>query len=142
MNVLEEFLSRVINPEGAGKERTRLVKSIVLAMRELMRQPEPDDHSRDLAAFIALALLEIHNTIETSVVAWEKKGYWVKADRFRMEWAWAERMGNQMRQAVFNDDWATIALTVASLGGKLSNVDVPVRHRLGTPWEGAYQKLH
>lgn len=134
-------MSRVINPDGAGKERTRLTKSIVLAMRELMRQPEPNETSRDLAAYIALALLEIHETIELSVQAWEKKGYWVKADRFRMDWAWSERMGKQMREAVLNDDWATIALTVASVGSKLSKVDVPVRHRLGTPWEGAYQHL-
>jgi hypothetical protein len=114
---------------------------VVLAMRELMRQAEPDAHSRDLAAYIALALLEVHKTIETSVVAWEKKGYWVKADRFRMEWAWSETLGNQMREAVRNDDWATIALTVARVGGKLNGVDVPIRHRLGTPWEGAYRQL-
>lgn len=134
-------MSRVINPEGAGKERTRLVKTIVLAMRELMRQSEPDESSRDLAAYIGLALLEIHETIETSVQAWEKKGYWVKADRFRMEWAWTERMGQQIRDAVLRDDWATIALNVAQLGGKLNNIDVPVRHRLGTPWEGAFEQL-
>lgn len=134
-------MSRVINPEGAGKERTRLVKSIVLAMRELMRQSEPNEHSRDLAAYIALALFEVNETVESSVVAWEKKGYWVKADRFRMDWVWAERYGRQMRDAVMNDDWATIAMTVAQLGQKLNNVDVPVRHRLGTPWEGAFQHL-
>lgn len=134
-------MSRVINPEGAGKERNRLVKSIVLAMRELMRQTEPDDHSRDLAAYISLALLEINGTVESSVAAWEKKGYWVKADRFRMDWIWTERMGKQMREAVLNDDWATIALTVAQLGGKLNHVDVPARHRLGTPWVGAYKHL-
>ena len=134
-------MSRVINPEGAGKERTRLVKSIVLAMRELMRQSEPDDHSRDLAAFIALALLEINDTVESSVAAWEKKGYWVKADRFRMDWAWTERMGQQMHDAVLNDDWATIALTISQLGSRLKDVDVPVRHRLGTPWEGAFQHI-
>jgi len=134
-------LSRVINPEGAGKERNRLVKSIVLAMRELMRQSEPDDHSRDLAAYIALALLEINGTVEASVAAWEKKGYWVKADRFRMDWVWTERAGQQMRQAVLNDDWATIALTIAQLGSKLNHVEVPARHRLGTPWVGAYTHL-
>ncbi len=134
-------MGRVINPDGAGKERNRLVKSIVLAMRELMRQSEPDEHSRDLAAYIAMALLEINETVESSVVAWEKKGYWVKADRFRMEWIWTDRMGKQMRDAVLNDDWATIAMTVASLGGKLNNVDVPARNRLGAPWEGAYQHL-
>ncbi len=134
-------MGRVINPEGAGKERSRLVKSIVLAMRELMRQSEPDEHSRDLAAYIALALLGINETVESSVAAWEKKGYWVKADRFRMDWIWTERMGKQMREAVLNDDWATIALTVAQMGGKLNSVDVPARNRLGTPWEGAYQHL-
>ena len=132
----------MINPDGAGKERSRLVKSVVLAMRELMRQSEPDEHSRDLAAYIALALLQTNETIEASVGAWEKKGYWVKADRFRMEWAWAERIGKQIREAVLNDDWATIALMIAQLGGKLNNVDVPIRHRLGTPWVGAFQQLN
>ena len=110
-------------------------------MRELMRQSEPNAASRDLAAYIALALLEINETIETSVVAWEKKGYWVKADRFRMDWAWAGRIGGQMRDAVINDDWASIAMLVAQLGGKLNGVDVPVRHKLGTPWEGAWGQL-
>lgn len=134
-------MSRIINPEGAGKERNRLVKSIVLSMRELMRQSEPDQHSRDLAAFIALALIEISKTIEPSVAAWEKKGYWVKADRFRMDWIWTERMGNQLREAVLNDDWTTIAVAVAQLGSKFSNVEVSSRHRLGSPWVGAYQHL-
>lgn len=134
-------MSRVINPEGVGKERTRLVKSIVLAMRELMRQPEPDDHSRDLAAYIALALQAIFDTIEPSVGAWEKKGYWVKADRFRMEWAWTERTAKQMREAVLRDDWPTIATLVIQMGGKFNNVDVPVRNRLGEPWVGAFQQL-
>jgi hypothetical protein len=110
-------------------------------MRELMRQSEPNDHSRDLAAFIALALIEISETVESSVAAWEKKGYWVKADRFRMDWAWSERLGKQMRQAVLQDDWATVAMVAAQVGGKVSNVDVPVRHRLGTPWEGAWKTL-
>lgn len=134
-------MGRVINPDGAGKERSRLVKSVVLSMRELMRQTEPNDYSRDLASYIALALLEVNNTVETSVAAWEKKGYWVKADRFRMDWIWSERMGTQLKQAVLNDDWANIAMVVAHLGEKMSNVDVPVRHRLGTPWIGAWEQL-
>ncbi len=135
-------MSCVINPEGAGKERTRLVKSIVLAMRELMRQSEPNEHSRDLAAYIALALLEVSETVESSVAAWEKKGYWVKADRFRMDWAWSGRLGGQMRQAVMQDDWATVAMVAAQVGGKLNNIDVPIRHRLGEPWVGAWQHLN
>jgi hypothetical protein len=134
-------LSRVINPDSAGKERTRLAKSVVLALRELMRQSEPNEISRDLAAFMALALQEIFNTVEVSVFAWEKKGYWVKADRFRMEWEWADRTGKRIGEAILADDWGAVALTSAQVAQKLMKVDVPARHRLGTPWIGAWQAL-
>ena len=78
-------MSRVINPDSAGKERTRLTKAIVISIRELAKQTEPGAKARDLAAFIALALLTIAEGIDVSVAAWEKRDYWVKADRFRME---------------------------------------------------------
>lgn len=131
-------MGRVINPDGTGKERARLAKATVLALRELMRQTKPDETSRDLAAFIALALLKIAETIDLSVTAWEKKGYWIKADRFRLEWDWSARIGEKMQSAVVADDWASIALLSAQVGGKLANIKIPERHRLGQPWVGAY----
>ena len=134
-------MSRVINPDGAGKERTRLCKSVVLALRELMRQPEANETSKDLAAYISMALVEVFATVESSTGAWEKKGYWVKADRFRLEWDWSERLGQKMNLAVRADDWATVAMTSAQIGQKLVKVDVPVRHHLGTPWVGAWEKM-
>lgn len=137
----EEFLSRVYHPDSVGKERTRLSKSVVLAIRELMKQNEPDDSSRDQAAFIAIALEKIASTIDLSVTAWEKRGYWVKADRFRMDWAWTERLGKEMRQAVLEENWAKIAMTAAQVAQKLMSVEVPQRHRLGEPWMGAWQAM-
>ena len=134
-------MGRVINPDGSGKERTRLAKATVLALRELMRQTQPDETSRDLAAFIALALLKIAETIDTSVTAWEKKGYWLKADRFRLEWDWSARIGEQMQKAVVADDWASIAMLSAQVGGKLANIKLPERHRLGQPWVGAFRQV-
>jgi hypothetical protein len=134
-------MGRLINPDGTGKERARLAKATVLALRELMRQTKPDETSRDLAAFIALALLKIAETIDTSVTAWEKKGYWLKADRFRLEWDWSARIGEKMQFAVVADDWATIAVLSAQVGGKLANIKLPERHRLGQPWTGAYHQM-
>ena len=134
-------MGRIINTEGAGKERTRLSRCIVLSLRELMRQSQPDDKSRDLAAFIALALLSISDTVESSVAAWEKKGYWVKADRYRMEWSWTERFGKQMKQAVTQEDWPMVAQVSVQVAQKLMSIEVPVRNRLGTPWEGAWGTL-
>jgi len=116
-------------------------RGVVLAIRELMKQTQPDAHSRDLAAFIALALIEISKTIDVSVAAWEKRGYWVKSDRFRMDWAWAEKYGNAMRQAVLKDDWAAIAGTSVQIAQKLASIKVPQRHRLGEPWVGAWEAL-
>lgn len=135
-------MSRVINTQSVGKERTQLSRSIVLALRELMSQTEVDEHTRDLAAYIVLALEQIFRTIDVSVSAWEKRGYWVKADRFRMEWIWTESLGNRLRNAVLAEDWPAVAMTSAQVAEKLREVDVPKRHKLGTPWVGAWKKMH
>jgi len=134
-------LSRVINPNSPGKERTRLSKAIVLAVRELMQQPEPNDTSRDLAAFIVQALERISAGVDTSVEAWEKRGYWVKADRFRMEWAWTARIAAQLRAALLADDWPQVAALSIQAAQKLGNIKVSPRHRMGAPWVGAWKAL-
>lgn len=138
---MEEILSRVYNPESAGKDRTRLTRAIAIAVRELMHQPETDHTTKDLAAFIALALRSIHDTIDPSVAAWEKRGYWVKADRFRMDWAWTSRLGEQMAAAILAEDWGSVASAAVQVAQKLQDIKVPANHRLGTPWTGAWQKL-
>jgi hypothetical protein len=134
-------MSRVINPNAAGKERTRLTKAIVVTIRELARQTDPNDTARDMAAFLALALQTIAEGIDVSVAAWEKRDYWVKADRFRMEWAWAGQMGEKMKTAVLEDDWSSIAMLSAQIAQKLSKVNVSEKHRMGTPWVGAWDRL-
>jgi hypothetical protein len=134
-------LSRVINPDSAGKERNHLTRAIVLAIRELMKQTQPDQHSKDLAAFIALALAEIADSIDVSVGAWEKRGYWVKAERFRMEWEWAGRTGREMRRALLADDWAAVATTSITVAQKLMKIKIPEHHHLGTPWVGAWDQF-
>ena len=134
-------MSRVINPDSAGKDRTRLTKAIVITIRELARQTDPDKEARDQAAFIALALQTISDGIDVSVAAWEKRNYWVKADRFRMEWAWAGQLGKKMKEAVIEDDWMSVAMVSAQIGEKLHKVKVSERHRMGQPWVGAYKKL-
>jgi hypothetical protein len=135
------ILSRVINPDSAGKERTRLTKSIVLAIRELARQSGPGVESRDLAGFIALALFAIFETIEGTVAPWEKRDYWVKADRFRMDWAWSKQYAEKMKRAVIEEDWGMVAQVAGQIAQRLNRVTVPVRNRIGQPWVGAWREL-
>ena len=134
-------MSRVYNPESVGKDRTRLSKSIVLSIRELMKQSEPNEITKDLAAYVVLALEEISENIDDSVEAWEKRGYWVKADKFRLEWEWAASLSTTMKNGLLKDDWATVALCSAKIAQKLNKVTIPEHHRLGTPWVGAWKKL-
>lgn len=134
-------MSRIIKTESAGKDRTILAKSIVITLRELMSQTDMGDESLDMVAYISLALCDISQTIDDSVQAWEKRGYWVKADRFRMEWNWTGQLGEQMKKAVIAEDWSQIAALCAQIGTRLPKVNVGIKHRLGSPWIGAYEKL-
>ena len=113
----------------------------MLAVRELARQDGVTDQTRDLAAFIAIALQIIADGIDASVTAWEKRDYWIKADRFRLEWAWAGQISEKMRISVLADDWGTVATLSAQVAQKLAKVQVSENHRLGRPWVGAYQEL-
>ena len=134
-------MSRIINPEGAGKDRKQLCRAIILAVRELMTKEAVDENCLDLAAFLAITLAKVDETIDVSVTAWEKKGYWIKADRFRMDWRWAGIYSQEIRKALLERDWNQIALTSVKIAEKLKNEKIPVKHRLGTPWTGSYQRL-
>jgi len=134
-------LSRLINPDSAGKDRTRLSKAIVLAVRELAKQTEVNQESKDIAAFISLALITISDGIDVSVAAWEKRGYWVKADRFRMEWMWTGQFAEKMKSALLSEDWGTVAMLSAQIAQKFNKVVIAKNHRLDTPWAGAYRQL-
>ena len=135
-------MSPIINPESAGKERTHFSKAIVLAVRELAIQTDVTTEARDLAAFIAITLKSISDGIDVSVAAWEKRGYWVKADRFRMDWMWTGQYSDKMKTAILTEDWATVAMLSAQIAQKFGKIEVAKNHRLGRPWVGAYAQLN
>ena len=134
-------MSRLIKTDTVGKDRTRLTKRIVLAVRELAKQKDITTETKDLAAFIALALQTIADGIDESVAAWEKRDYWVKADRFRMEWMWTGQTASKMKEALLKDDWGTIATVMPQIAMKLNKIQIAQNHRLGTPWVGAFKRM-
>ena len=140
-------MSRVINPDSAGKQRTKMTRAIALAVRELSKtNPSKNsgqlNEARDLAAFIALTLEVVAETIEVSVAAWEKRNYWVKADKFRMEWHWASQLAGQMREAATKEDWENVAQVAMQVALKLYKIKISEKHRMGRPWEGSWARLN
>lgn len=134
-------MGRVISTENLATERNRLLKAMALSLREMAKKTAYDEESRDLAAFLVLALDNVAESIERSVLPWEKRGYWLKADRFRMDWAWVESARAKLRAAVSAERPDEIPMAAALLTDKLKNVKVSEKHRLGSPWHGAWEKL-
>ena len=101
-------MSRVIKTEGGASLRNKLMKSIALTLRELATRTNINDETRNMVAFICLCLSVIDSTIQDSVSAWEKRGYWVKADHFRLDWGWVSIKGNVLKEAILSEDWNEI----------------------------------
>jgi hypothetical protein len=133
-------VTRIIKTTTPGKERARLSKAIVITIREFMRQKGPDESTKDMVAFIILALEEIAGGIDKSVAAWEKRGYWVKADKYRMDWIWVAPKAKVLRQAFANEDWVAISSSLVDLMGRFSDIKVSDKHRMGKPWVGAFEE--
>jgi hypothetical protein len=133
-------MSRIIQTDSVGKQRGQLTKATALALRELARQAEMGEEARDLTAFIVLALRGIAEGIDASVAAWEKRGYWVKADKFRMEWSWTGRLSAQLQAALQSEDWPQIAAESMKIAERLREIRVVEKHRMGRPWAGAYRR--
>ena len=127
--------------ESGTTYRNRLTKSIVLAIRKLMQKGQPDQESLDMAAYVALALEKIEESVDSSALAWEKRDYWLKADRFRMKWAWVQICRQTLEQTILAQDWGKIATELIQVAQKLNDVEVSERNRLGEPWVGAYEVL-
>jgi len=131
-----------IKPNESGTTyRNRLTKSIVLAVRKLMQKGQPDKESLDMASFVVLALEKIEESVDASATAWEKRDYWLKADRFRMEWGWTEGRRLALEKAVLAQDWGKIATELILVAQQFDKVEVSDKNRLGEPWLGAWKVL-
>lgn len=127
--------------ESGTTYRNRLTKSIVLAIRRLMQKGQPDSESLDMAAFVVLALEKIEESVDSSATAWEKRDYWLKADRFRMEWGWTEERRKKLQRSVLEKEWSVIAPELILVAQHFNKVEVSDKNRLGDPWIGAWKVL-
>ena len=94
-----------------------------------------------MAAFVVLALEKIEESVDASATAWEKRDYWLKADRFRMEWGWTEGLRLSLETAVLSQDWGKIATELIKVAQHFNKIEVSEKNRLGEPWVGAFKVL-
>ncbi len=74
-------------------QQMRIVAEILLVHApDLLR--EDQDLVRDLLSVAGTALHTIHEDVEKSAKAWDKRAYHVRADELRREWAWVPGASN------------------------------------------------
>jgi hypothetical protein len=134
-------MSRVIKIDSPGKIRNQLMRTSAELIRRLSQKSEIDDETRDMAAMLVYCFRQIDQGIDESALAWEKRDYWVKAERFRARWAWSGRAADNMETIVRDGDWEQLPSALIDLLPIFSDIKVARLTRNPSLWRGAYQRL-
>ena len=134
-------MGRLVTIDGTGTERNRLRRTIAEALRLLGQKGGIDDEARDLAALILLSLRQIAQGVDMSASAWEKRDYYMKADKFRLEWDWVERSARELEGVLLQGRWNDLPLVLAKLLPRFSDIKLTKMTRTSALWDGAYAKL-
>jgi hypothetical protein len=72
---------------------------------------------------------------ETS--AWERRSYWVKADRFRAQWTWVPRF-RRIWKPRYGKATASGRGIETEIAGVLADLEIKPASVRGRPWVGAW----
>lgn len=134
-------MSRVINTDSPGKRRSQARRSTAEIIRYLSRKSAMDDEARDMAAELVYLLREIKATVDESVVAWEKRGYWLKSERFLRDWEWIPELAANVEDVVRNQAWDLLPELVVDLAPHFDDIKIKSYTRKPDQWQGTFQRL-
>ena len=134
-------MARVINTNSPGKRRNAYMRTIAEILRHLSQQKEISQETKDAAAWLVFCLRGIDGTVEESMRAWEKRGYWKKSDDFQQKWWWASLMAKSLEDLVRTDSWDKLPDAMARLFPHVSDIQISRMTRDAKTWRGAYAKL-
>ncbi len=134
-------MSRVINTSSPGSRRNHFRRTIAEILRRLMLKSALDEETKDMAATVVVALRGIAETIEESTYAWERRNYFLKADRFRRRWAWVPGTADRLQDLVAHDHWDRLPQELALLVPYFRDIRVLKFMRSPSTWTGNYRLL-
>jgi hypothetical protein len=134
-------MSRVINTFGPGKRRNQLRRTSAEILRRMALKRELDSEARDMAAALVYCLRGIDETIDSATDAWEKRNYYLKADRFRLQWEWVLPAARRLEELVVNDRWEKLPEELAKLAPHFADITIAKMTRSASVWESRYSQL-
>lgn len=134
-------MARVINTNSPGKRRNAHMRTIAEILRHLSQQREFNQQTKDMVAMLVFSLRGVDQTVEESTRAWEKRGYWKKADDFQQKWWWSSLMAVAIEKLLRDENWDEIPETMIKLYPHCADIQINRMTRDPADWNGAYSKL-
>ena len=134
-------MSRVINTANPGKKRNHARRTIAEVLRHLMFRKRIDDESKDMAALVVFSLREIADSVDVTTSAWESRDYYLKADRFRLEWEWAASTAGRLETLVVSGQWDLLPAELIALAPRFADIRIAKMTRGSEAWQGRLQAL-
>jgi hypothetical protein len=134
-------MSRIININNPSKVRNQNQRTIAEILRRIGAKSTIDDETKDMVATIVFLLREIFAGVESSAEAWEKKGYWMKSDRYLRQWEWTAEVAANLEDVIRNKAWDLLPRVLADILPFVSEVQIKTMTRPQSTWQGNYKKL-
>jgi hypothetical protein len=134
-------MGRVINTNEPGKRRNYHMRTIAEIVRALGQKQTIDDDVRDMCATIVLSLRDIHDTVEESVQAWEKRNYWKKADDFQEQWHWVSQTADDFEKLIREENWEQLPAMMMRIYPRIADIEINKSMRSPEVWSGNYERL-
>ncbi|HET6446550.1 MAG TPA: hypothetical protein VFI27_18420 [candidate division Zixibacteria bacterium] len=134
-------MSRIINLNSPGKIRSQNQRTIAEILRRMSTKASLDDESKDMSAALVFLLREIYAGVIGSIEAWEKRGYWMKADRFMRDWEWTNETASNLEDVIRNDAWDLLPQLLAEMIPHSAGIELKRLTRPPSAWNGAHRKL-
>ena len=134
-------MSRVIHVDNPGKRRNAARRSIAEILRYLSRKSEIDDEAKDMSAALVFLLTEVKATVDESAAAWEKRGYWMKVERFVRDFEWIPEVVANLDDVIRHNAWDLLPELLADLSPRFDDIKIKTLTRKPTEWRGNYSRL-
>ena len=134
-------MGRIVNVDNPTKLRNQLMRTAAELLRHLSQKTAVDDDAKDMAAHLVFCLREIDAGIEASAASWEKRDYWLKAERLRQRWAWAGLAADRLEDLIRSEAWHDLPEFFSGLFPHFSSIKIQRFTREPSEWAGAYQRL-
>ncbi len=114
-------MGRVIHTTNPTRARAATIKRMASLLREHSLSSKPGNETLDLAAALISNLQEIRDSVDRTAEAWEKRDYWIKADAFRRQWNWVEKILSGMKESLQSGNLPDLQKWILELKRKLDS---------------------